>query len=82
MGQFPELLKTSKDCRLGGSQLQLKFPKQVSVQDLHTPQHQTLHKVLTARIPLSTSVKWVVWSVLCFCFCSEVQTVGMGSVCD
>lgn len=51
MGQFPEPLKTSQDCRLGGSQLQLKFPEQVSVQDLHTPQHQTLHKVLTARIP-------------------------------
>lgn len=93
MGQLPKQLKAhllipsavqvSQDCRLGGSQLQLRFPKRVSIQGLlRTSQHQTLHKVLTTRMPLPNSVKSVTLSVLCSALCSAVQTVSMRAVHD
>lgn len=66
VGQLPKPLKAhllipsaawaGQGCSLGGSQLELRFPKQLSIQGLCTPRHQTLHKVLGARI-LFTSLK-------------------------
>lgn len=88
MGQLPKPLKAhllipsavqvSQGCRLGGSQLQLRFPKRVSIQGLlRSSQHQTLHKVLRARMPLPNSVKSVTLSVLCSALCSAVLTLSM-----